>query len=349
MKLNITNFTATNKRPYAVCKLAFLGLTTIIVFSELFISSAQAHHSRSGFDSNTISKYEGTVSKVEWRNPHVYITVDLASGGNWLFETDAIPILLRSGWSSNSITVGETVIVHGNPGKNDQERRALLTSITKDDGSVLSPRSHFENADNDTSAQSAVGVSSLAGIWELPNGDSGSFLPTWGNIRLTPKAITSREAFSPEDRPAGKCIGTPTPMIMAMPYLNEIELGDDIIYIRSEFLNNERVVYMDGRGHPESGTRTNQGHSIGLWEDNTLVIDTVLFEDHRAPIRGKNEGVPSGANKHVVEKYTLSDDGTKVSIEFTVEDSEYLAEPFSEIIEWVHLPNYELSEFSCDQ
>lgn len=349
MKSNMTNLIAKSKLPYTDCKLVFLGLSIIMVCSGLSISSAQAHHSRSGFDSATISTYEGTVSNVEWRNPHVYITVDLTSGGDWLFETDAIPILLRSGWTSNSITVGERVVVQGNPGKDDQERRALLTSITKDDGSILSPRSHFENVDGDAKAKLTKGASSLAGIWELPNGDSGSFLATWGNVSLTPKAIASREAFGPEDRPAGKCIRTPTPMIMAMPYLNEIELGEDIIYIRSEFLNNERIIYMDGREHPENGTRTNQGHSIGRWEDNTLIIDTVLFEDHRAPIRGKNEGVPSGANKHVVEKYSLSDDGTKVTIEFTVEDTEYLAEPFSEIIEWVHLPNYELSEFSCDR
>ncbi|MDG2089185.1 MAG: DUF6152 family protein [Arenicellaceae bacterium] len=348
MELVVKKYAAKNITLYAVCNLAFWGFSLAIVSSLQFISNAQAHHSRAGFDSNVISSYEGIVSEVNWRNPHVYITVELASGGDWLFETDGIPILVRSGWSSDSISVGEKVIAKGNPGKNDQERRALLVSITKEDGVVLSPRSHFETADNDTDTQVDASATSMAGIWELPRGNSGSFLQTWGNIELTPYAITARDAFKPEDRPAGKCIGTPTPMIMAMPYLNEIELGDDVIYIRSEFLNNERVIYMDGREHPQNAARTNQGHSIGRWEGETLVIDTVLFQDHRAPIRGKNEGVPSGENKHVIEKYTLNDDGTKISIDFTVEDPEYLAEPFSEKLEWVYLPNYELSEFNCD-
>ena len=138
-------------------------------------------------------------------------------------------------------------------------------------------------------------------------------------------------------------------MLMGMPYLNEIELREDTVVLRSEFLNAERTVFMDGRRHPENGQRTNQGHSIGWWEDDVLVVDTTLFEDHRAPIRGPNEGVPSGAQRHVVERYTLSEDGTRVLIEFSVEDPEYLAEPFTGTLEWVYAPEFELSGFSCDR
>jgi hypothetical protein len=104
---------------------------------------------------------------------------------------------------------------------------------------------------------------------------------------------------------------------------------------------------MEGRGHPDNGVRTNQGHSIGRWEEGALVVDTVLFEDHRAPIRGPNEGVPSGAERHVVERYTLSEDGNRILIEFSVEDPEYLAEPFTGTLEWVYVSNFELSGFSC--
>ena len=78
-------------------------------------------------------------------------------------------------------------------------------------------------------------------------------------------------------------------------------MQDDIIYIRSEYFDEERTVYMDGRSHPDSSQRFDRGHSIGRWEGDTLVVDTANFADHRSPYQ---IGVPSGAQKHVVERYT---------------------------------------------
>ena len=295
---------------------------------------------------DSIAVYQGVVAEVAWTNPHVYITVDLADDqGEWTFETDAIPILRRSGWSVDSISEGERVLVRGNPGTVTADRHALLASIETADGTVLTPRSHFERGAGTASAR--VPAESLEGIWELPFGDLGDFMQRWAAIALTSEGTAGQLAFTPEDRPAGKCIGTPTPMLMGMPYLNEIEFGDEVIYLRNEFLNAERIVFMDGRDHPANGQRTNQGHSIGHWENETLVVDTVLFEDHRAPIRGPNEGVPSGSQRHVVESYRLSNDGTSILIEFDVEDPEFLAEPFTGTLRWVHVTEYEPMGFDC--
>jgi len=319
----------------------------LILLAFCFIGpSALAHHSRVGFDTDSVEVYQGTVADLSWTNPHVYITVELADGsGDWRIEADAIPILLRSGWTASSLASGDRVIIRGFPGKNLRDRHALLVSVQKEDGSILTPRSHFDR--NSSESPIEASATDLSGVWELPFGETGDFMQRWSRIALTAEGAAAQEAFTPADRPSGKCIGTPTPALMAMPYLNEIELGDDTIVMRNEFLDVERTIYMDGRGHPENGARTNQGHSVGQWEDDVLVIDTVLFEDHRAPIRGPNEGVPSGALRHVVERYTLNEDKTRVLIEFSVEDPEFLAEPFTGTLEWIYLPDFELSGFSC--
>lgn len=101
----------------------------------------------------------------------------------------------------------------------------------------------------------------------------------------------------------------------------------------------ERPVFMDGRGHP-----------IGFWEGGTLVIDTTLFATHRAPISGQqgNEGVPSRYEKRIVERYTLGEDGTRILIEFVLEDPEYLAEPFAGSVEWYYAPHLEMLGFGCN-
>ena len=83
---------------------------------------------------------------------------------------------------------------------------------------------------------------------------------------------------------------------------------------------------MDGRGHPETDERTSwEGHSIGRWEGETLVVDTTQFRDHP---EGNGRGVPSGALKHMIERYSLSEDGRRVVIDVFLEDPEFLAEPF---------------------
>ncbi len=317
-----------------------------ILAAWLMASPILAHHSRTGIDTNSVEAHQGTITSLNWRNPHVTLTVELVdTGGEWTILTDAIPILVRSGWTAESLKPGDQVAVRANPSRDPREPYSLLVSVQKEDGTTLTPRSHFDRST--AGPPSRASARDLSGVWELPFGETGDFLQRWGAIALTAAGTTSQAAFMSADRPAGKCIGTPTPMLMAMPYLNEIELGEDAIIMRSEFLSAERTIYMDGRDHPENGTRTNQGHSIGRWEEDVLVVDTVLFKDHRAPIRGPNEGVPSGAQKHVVERYTLSGDGTRILIEFSVEDPEYLAEPFTGTLDWVYLPDFELSGFNC--
>jgi hypothetical protein len=127
--------------------------------------------------------------------------------------------------------------------------------------------------------------------------------------------------------------------------------------IRSEFFNVDRTVHMDGRGHPREGERTNQGHSIGRWEDGALVVDTTLFAEHRlgnsqglsiASRLANTQGLPSGPRKRVVERYQLSQDGTRLLINFVLEDPDYLAEPLTISTEWDFAPTLQPLRFGCD-
>jgi hypothetical protein len=104
---------------------------------------------------------------------------------------------------------------------------------------------------------------------------------------------------------------------------------------------------MDG-AHPGDGERTLQGHSIGWWEGETLVVDTVDFADHRSPY-GSGTGIPSGAEKHVVERYRLSDDGTHALVDIVLEDPEYLAEPVTAQFVWRYSPHFEMLQLGCDR
>ena len=310
----------------------------VIAAATTIASPASGHHSNSIFNLDSVVVIQGTVSRFDWQNPHVYIYVETTNDGGqqieWLVETDPTPILTRNGWSLESLAPGDSVTVRANPDRRAQRNHALLVSIATEDGVVLTPRSN--------GVETVSRASSLSGVWDAMRGfNSRRF--TYG--ALTEKGAVAQAEYSESDNPVANCIPFPLPTIVAAPYLYEIEVGDDTVTIRSEFFNVERTIYMDGRGHPENGERSNQGHSIGRWEGNVLVVDSTHFEGNRA---GNRAGIPSGAQKHVVERYALSEDGTQIAIEFIVEDPEYLAEPLTGGIAWDYAPELEMLRFSCD-
>jgi hypothetical protein len=133
----------------------------------------------------------------------------------------------------------------------------------------------------------------------------------------------------------------------ARGYLLQLDLSEaeEKIYIRSEWFNEERIVWMDGRSHPDPSVTIQTGHSIGRWEGDTLVVDTQNFDDHRSPYQ---IGVPSGSKKHVVERYTLSENGTSMRVNYVLEDPEFLAEPLDHTNNLFYAPHMQMIGSDCD-
>jgi hypothetical protein len=87
--------------------LALVGLTAPLV----------AHHAVGAeYDPSKIVKLTGTVSKIEWTNPHARIYFDVTQDGKtttWNVELAARSALVRQGWTGSSVKIGETVTVEG--------------------------------------------------------------------------------------------------------------------------------------------------------------------------------------------------------------------------------------------
>jgi len=93
-----------------------------------------AHHSFSAeYDSAKRITIKGIVSKVDWMNPHVYFYIDVKDDGgavtNWALEMGPPNGLQRSGWTRNTIKVGDEVIVDGTLAK-DGSKQANARSVT---------------------------------------------------------------------------------------------------------------------------------------------------------------------------------------------------------------------------
>ena len=99
---------------------------------------ALAHHSFAAqYDRNKPTTLTGPVTKVDWINPHarIFMNVTDASGKvtNWEIELAAPAMLLRRGWTRNSLKVGEVVTVNGSLAK-DGSSLANATNVTLSDG-----------------------------------------------------------------------------------------------------------------------------------------------------------------------------------------------------------------------
>jgi hypothetical protein len=97
-----------------------------------------AHHSFAAeYDANKPVTITGTVTKIEWMNPHArfYVDVKEADGKvtNWNFELGAIPVLLKQGWRKDSLKLGDQVSVEGSRAK-DGSNNANARSVKLADG-----------------------------------------------------------------------------------------------------------------------------------------------------------------------------------------------------------------------
>jgi len=327
-----------------------------------------AHHSEAGMDMESVIAFEGTVNRFSWRNPHVYVIVETEKSGEpveWELQLGPINILTRRGWTRDSLSPGDQVAIRAIP-MADGRPYGILRSIDKE-GFALA-------AWTQTPAVTAT-ATSLAGKWTAqrpgagpgagpapppaPRPESDGAPPcTSGfdcfflaNLVLTDTAKAAAESYDPlsADNPEATCVGRPTPsaLVSARGYLLEFDLSDaeEKILIRSEWFNEERTIWMDGRTHPDGSETLVTGHSIGHWEGDTLVVDTRNFDDHRSPYQ---IGVPSGSQKHVVERYRLNDDGTSMQAEFTLEDPEFLAESFTNRKNLYFSPHMEMLTGACD-
>jgi hypothetical protein len=142
-----------------------------------------------------------------------------------------------------------------------------------------------------------------------------------GELPLLPWAKELRDKRLSQDEPYTACLPMSVPRVNPYPWkfaMSYTGKGLTHIYVLHETgdAGAHRVVYMDGRKHPDDLIPSWWGHSIGRWDGDTLVIDTVGYNDK---FWFDSRGTPHTEQLHTIERWTRINYG-RITNDFTLED-----------------------------
>jgi hypothetical protein len=170
-----------------------------------------------------------------------------------------------------------------------------------------------------------------------------------GGPQLTPAAEARRKELQSktariQDSQTANCLPPGMPGIMGQPYPMEFLLTPGKVTIVIEAYQQVRHIYTDGRPLPDDPDLKFHGTSIGRWEGETLVVDTIGF----SPLVEITRFVPFSTKARIVERFRLTDSDT-MSIETTVTDPDVLAAPLVSTRSLRRHRNWTTAEYICEE
>ena len=129
-----------------------LTLAVLLALHALMSGPLYAHHGRGAtYDMKNRVTLKGTVSKVEWRNPHVLIYMDVKDADGkvvtWGFENSGVSTLAQEGYNRNTLKVGQDITAIVNPAANGAPT-AIVVKIILADGKEIMSRDNGQNPAN---------------------------------------------------------------------------------------------------------------------------------------------------------------------------------------------------------
>jgi hypothetical protein len=332
---------------------AALGVSTV----------ALAHHGLGRFDRTKPVEITGVIRSIDFVNPHSYLNLDVTGDDGKTIamrcEMRAATLLRRSGWSEEMFVAGAQAKIFGF-GHRDDPASCYLEDITIGDAPTRNRNDQLQTTSVDTSSRPPrrpTGEPNISGDWAQeqyviavpPGGGGGALVPKsliaavesgqlamsdvppsgWGPrpVTFTPRGKAEADAFqvwSPQDNPRLRC--RPTSIIFDWVFdgaVNRITQEQDRIVINYGLYSFERVIHMNMTAHPRNVAPSYAGHSIGRWEGDVLVVDTVGFEPGviAPPVRHSDQ-------LHVVERFSLDPQKWVLTRDFVATDPVYFTDRY---------------------
>jgi len=329
----------------------------------LAAGTAAAHHGFGNFDRSREVALEGTVASIDFVNPHAYVYFDVQGADGTVAkhrcEMRAATVLRRSGWSAEMFKAGEPIKITGAPDRFDSKSCYVHTIVfadgtTADRYAQLSkPAATSAAPAGPRAARLPSGEPNITGDWAPeqvvmtdPRGRSGALVPVTRveefepgagpapgaggpgrpRVTFTPAGQAAADAFrsGTTDNPRMRC--ETTSILFDWTFdgpVNRITQNGDTITLQYGQLGFTRTIHLNAE-HPAEIEPSRAGHSIGRWENDVLVVDTVGF----AP-GALNPPIMNSDQLHVVERFRLDPEAMTITREYEATDPVYYTDTFT--------------------
>ena len=352
-----------------------------VVFGILLAATAFAQHTAT-YDPDRKVTLQGPVTRVDWVNPRAYLFIDVrdATGiaTNWAIEFGNPLELEKAGWNRNSLKIGDVVHVEASPARGPANQALASSVVLAKTGKRLfiEPPQHRAAARSEPAPRWPDGRVRLGappgkkGYWgrasssalventaaKIPMNSEGLLANLADADRVAPFLPWAKAVYEYRQRtllkndPINRCLPPGGPRQFQMPngfqFIEQRELGRILVLLGGGD-RNWRVIYTDGRpqGEPDEVVRGYYGNSIGHWEGDTLVVDSIGYNEHFWMTAG---GLPHTEALHLVEHISRPDFNT-LKYEVTVDDPRTYTRKWTGgwTVQWV--PDQEIQEYFCEE
>lgn len=313
-------------------------------------SQAFGHHSRANFDDSKEVEISGTVKEFSWRNPHVYLEIDVpnksGSSETWLIETHSVTCMMRFGWDRDSLVPGDPITITVQPDRDSSKKFALLQYMLTPDGTRM-----YAFRNNRSEADPEVEPSTdFSGTWYAVRSALDIRLAGGGPPEdwvYTDLGRQNVRDFDQHESPQYECLPVGVPKMTFYAYALNLKRDGDVIHVHREHLNEYRTIHLNRDRADVAGEAPSVvGTSIGTLEsERHMIIET----DNFLPTKwGLSNGIDSSAQKVVTEDYLLTDDGMFIDISYTLTDPVYLTEPATVVGRYRKAKSREFTPIDCD-
>ncbi len=327
----------------------------------MLVERAYAHHGAGLYDMRKNVELEGKLTRVDFVNPHTYVYFDVVGSDGKVIamkcETRGATVLRRSGWSPEMFVKGTSIKITGHPHREDPSACTVET-MTLGQKPTLERYQQLSDAKSVDRTKRPFrlpnGKPNLAGDWAQeqqvlatpPGGRAGlvpiskaadiragklpmpAGVPGWfpPPVKLTAAGEAAAAALRKRptsENPRLSC--QPTSILFDWVFDGAIgRITQSTNVIKMEYgVGLTRNVQMNMTAHPANIKPSRVGHSIGRWDGDTLVVDTVGF------LPGSLAGnLPHSDKLHVVERFTLNPTTLELTRGIVAEDPEYFVDKY---------------------
>ena len=300
-----------------------IPLASLVTFLLVSSPAAHAHHSHANLDSNDVRQHTGVVTRYSWRMPHVFLQVQGTNQAgelvNWSIELLHPPGMMQWGWSRESFKPGDRITWEGERDRNPDRYYSGLFWAEKADGTRL-----YNLGSGQTREERPVSPSvDFTGLWVRDSGRVGFTYAPPADWPYSERARALVASFEETQNPQLDCENPGPPKSTLLPYPIRISRPEQgVMVLDYELRDQQRVFRLDQQEAPRPPSKV--GQSKAWMDGDELVVETTNFIADRW---GSHTGVDSSEQKHLLERFSLIEDGLTLRIQMTLTDPVYFTEP----------------------